>query len=288
MPFVPSYTVTEERRAYTFLGGSVGCLILHGFMGSPISSRPLARYLSERGISVHCPLLPGHGEFPDKLQNVSREAWIAESEEGLDYLRQHCDEIFLLGHSMGTILCAHLAVSSRDVRGMVMLAPVFDVPDRRIRLLRFIRYVMPWFYPLKQRNLVPLVHERLLDYDPTLDLQDPVVKARLPEMTRVPTSGINEMRKVVDMGRTLWPRLRAPVIVFQGVQDVAVNVEDTKRLFELLSANDKQLRLYEKAGHELMRPFEPVHAQVWSAVLEFVEARSSHDKATQSTEMAGY
>ena len=40
MAFEPSYEVPEDRRAYTLEAGPVGCLMLHGFLGSPISSRP--------------------------------------------------------------------------------------------------------------------------------------------------------------------------------------------------------------------------------------------------------
>ena len=274
MPFSPTYDVPEERRAYTFLAGPVGCLMLHGFMGSPASSRPLARYLAERGITVHCPLLPGHGQLPNKMYKIPRDAWIAEVEDALRELRKHCDQIFLMGHSMGTVLSAHLASAGGDFGGMIMLAPAFAVPDWRIQLLRAARYVMPWLYPLKMGSLKDLAHERLLEFDPTLDFDDPDVQARLPEMSRVPTSAIDEMRKMVDAGRELWPKLDLPAIIFQGGRDIAVSVENTERLYTLLPNEDKQLIVFGNAGHELMRPFEPVHAEVWPAVYEFIRLRA--------------
>jgi carboxylesterase len=249
--------------------------MLHGFLGSPISSRPLATYLSDQGITVHCPLLPGHGEFPDKLNQIPHEAWIDEAKEALMEIRKECDEVFLMGHSMGSILCAYLYNKYSDFRGVTMLAPVYKVPSRAINLLRILRYIMPWFYPLKYRKMRGLVYERLHDFDPTLDFDDPTVKKKLPKMTRVPTSGIDEMRKVIDMGRTLWSRLDAPTLVFQGLEDVAVDPRDTKKIMQLLPNQDKQLLLFEKAGHELMRPFEPVHAKVWSAVHDFIRIHSS-------------
>ena len=275
MPFSPSYYVPEERQAYTFRSGPVGCLMLHGFLGSPISSRPLATYLCDQGITVHCPLLPGHGEFPDKLYQVPHKAWINEAEEALMEIRKECDEIFLMGHSMGSILCAYLFNKYGDIRGLTLLAPVYKVPSRAINTLRILRYVMPWFYPLRFSKFQGLVHERLHDYDPTLDFDDPTVEKKLPEMTRVPTSGIDEMRKVIDMGRTLWSRLDAPALVFQGMEDVAVDSKDTEKIVQLLPNEDKRLYLFEKAGHELMRPFEPVHAEVWSAVHDFIRIHAS-------------
>jgi carboxylesterase len=275
MPYQPSYEVTEDRQAYTMLAGRVGCLMLHGFMGSPISSRPMAHYLAERGITMHCPLLPGHGEMPNKLYKVRKEDWMAEAEEALDFMRQHCEEIFLMGHSMGTILGAQLIIQNEDIRGQIMLAPVYDVPDSRIRLMRFVRHVMPWFYPLWIKSLHELVYQRVLDYDPTLDLDDPDIQAKLPEMTRLPTSSMDEMRQVIDMGRDLWPRLDLPEIIFQGGQDVAVDSEKTQTLFNLLLNQDKQYIFIEESGHELMRPFDPEHERVWTGAYDFIRTHSS-------------
>ena len=49
MPFNPTYSVPEDRRAYRLDGGSVGCLMLHGFMGSPArAAEQNARRLPQR------------------------------------------------------------------------------------------------------------------------------------------------------------------------------------------------------------------------------------------------
>jgi carboxylesterase len=275
VPFKPNYEVKPERQAYTLEKGPVGCLMLHGFMGAPISSRPMAEYLAERGITVHCPLLPGHGELPNKLQAFPRQAWIDEAEEAFTFINQRCEKVFLMGHSMGTVLCAHLASQHKQVKGLVMLAPAFDIPDRRLLAMSVLRYVMPWFYPLKMRSLRPLVNKRILDFDPTLDLNDPAVQARLPEMTKVPTSSIDEMRKTIKMGRKLWPTLEHPSIILQGDEDEVIDLESTRRLYNMLPNPDKKLIILEGAGHELMRSFDPAHKRVWPAVLDFIMQHSS-------------
>jgi carboxylesterase len=255
--------------------GPVGILMLHGFLGSPTSSLPLAAYLAERGISMRCPLLPGHGELPNKLDKVRYRAWIDEAEEGLAVLRRRCDEIFLMGHSMGTVLSAHLISKNPDIKGIIMLAPLYDVPSRAIKYTRYLRHFLPWFYPLRFKRLAGLVHERLYDFDPTLDLDDPAVQARLPEMTKVPTGAIDEMRKMADIGRGLWERIDVPALIFQGGKDVAVSAGNAQNIYDLLPNPDKKIHLFPRAGHELMRPFEPVHKEVWTAVYDFIRLHSS-------------
>lgn len=274
MPFTPDYHVTEERRAYTLRAGRTGLLVVHGFMGSPISSRPMAEYLAARGVTVHCPLLPGHGERPDKLYKVPRQAWIDEAEEGLADLRQWCDEIFLLGHSMGTILCAHLVQQNTDIRGMVMLAPLYVVPSKAIHLTAALRYVVPWFTAWQIKKLRPLVIERATDLYPDLNLEDPAVQAQLPALSRVPTSGIDEMRKMAVLGRRLWPKLTLPLLILQGGHDTAVKPGGDQAIYDAVASQDKRLHQYPQAGHELMRPKDPAHQQVWSEVDAFISQHS--------------
>ena len=241
MPFEPTYAVMPERRAYTFEAGPVGCLMLHGFMGAPISSRPMAEYLAAKGITMHCPLLPGHGELPNKMYKITRQQWLDEAEEAFTKARASCDELFIMGHSMGTILGADLVIRHGHVKGMILLAPAYDVPDNRILALAVLRYVMPWFNPLRMRRLRKLVNQRILDFDPTLDLDDPEVQERLPEMAKVPTGAIDEMRKTLSMGRKLWPSLDVPALIVQGGDDIAIDPENTQKLFDQLP-NGAELR----------------------------------------------
>jgi carboxylesterase len=234
----------------------------------------MAQFLAAQGITVHCPLLPGHGELPGKLYRVTRHQWLAEAEEGLAQLRQWADEIFLLSHSMGTVLAANLASQHPDIRGITMLAPLYKVPNRLLHLLRMLRFVMPWFYPWRIPQLRRLTRERILDLYPELDLDDPEVQAWLPAATRIPTGAIDEMRKMADLGRLLWPQLTLPVMILQGEEDIAVRPGNARAIYEQVASDDRRYYLFPNAGHELMRPFEPVHEEVWPLVYEFVRERS--------------
>ncbi|MBE2197955.1 MAG: alpha/beta fold hydrolase [Anaerolinea sp.] len=278
MPFQPNYEVPPDRQAYTFFGApevgpeNVGILALHGFMGSPISTRAMSEFLAANGITVHCPLLPGHGHLPYKIHNVTYKMWLQETEEALAYLRQFCDQIFLMGHSMGAVLGAHLAINNPDLCGFVMLAPLYDLPDWRIKMVAFGRYFIKYFYPLKSKHTdFEIFAGRVKDYDPSIDIYDPNLKEWLIEASRLPLDGLDEMRKAAALGRKLWGRLHLPVLVFQGGSDPAVNPGNTEKLFQKLSTPDKEMKFFPQVGHELMRPVEPIHRKVWLKVLEFIQ-----------------
>lgn len=282
MPFKPTYEVPEQRRAYTLCAetqlvenANVGCLMLHGFMGSPTSSRPMAEYLAAHGISVHCPLLPGHGNLPEMIVNVTTHDWIAEAEEALAHLRTMADQIFILGHSMGAVLGAYLIEKNPDLQGMVMLAPLYNVPDWRIRLSGVVKLFMPWFYPLKRKDVDRHIFlGRVTDFDPTIDVEDPSLQAWLVERTRIPLAGVWEMVKMARLGRRLWRRLQTPAMILQGEEDPAATPENARQIFALLPHADKALHLFPKTGHELMRPFSAVHQQVWQLIHQFIRERT--------------
>lgn len=287
MPFQPTYDVPPERHAYQLDGPPAapgerraGVLFLHGFMGSPLSSRPLADHLSAHGLFVYCPLLPGHGHYPDKLATAGKKEWLAEAEEAYHTARANCDDLFIAAHSMGNVLAAHVALKFGDVRGIAMLAPVTDVPDPRLRYVKYARFFVPWYYPHKSKreSMQHLVRERCLDFDPTIEFDSPEFQATLPQISRVPLSGMHEMVSTIEYGRSLWPRLNVPVRIFAGADDVAAPPDNARQIFAALPGQDKQLTIYPDAGHELMRPFEPIHSTVWARVLAFVQGQEGTDE----------
>lgn len=274
MPFVPHYSVPTERLPYTLTAGNVGVLVLHGFMGSPYSSRPMAEYLHHRGITVHCPLLPGHGHYPDKFHRVSHQAWLQEADEGLGEMRRLSDQIFLMGHSMGSVLAAYLLQNNPDVRGVAMIAPIYELPDSRVRLVKYVRHLMPWFHPEWVKSMRRTVKDRVLDFDPHFDFDAPNAAEKVREMTRLPTSGLTELVKIVDLGKKLWGKVNVPALLLDAGHDIAIHPDSAKSIYQQLPHPDKQHHHFPRATHELMRPKDPAHTQVWQLVHQFIHAHT--------------
>ena len=53
--------------------------------------------------------------------------------------------------------------------------------------------------------------------------------------------------------------------------DPAVNTVFVEKLFQKLATADKEMKFFPQAGHEIMRPVEPIHKKVWQKTLEFIE-----------------
>lgn len=85
-----------------------GILLLHGFAGNIEEIRPLQEYLTQRGYSVVCPLLQGHGKTKKELSETTCEDWIDSAEQAYLTLSEKCRRVFVIGFSMGGLLAVNL------------------------------------------------------------------------------------------------------------------------------------------------------------------------------------
>jgi carboxylesterase len=121
-------TILPGAGAYWFEGNEVGCLLIHGFTGTPQNVRPLADYLARRGLAVAAPRMPGHGTTAADLDRTGPEEWLAAAEEALTDLRSRCSTVFVAGISMGGTITLELARRHPDLPGIVvMAAPVLPL-----------------------------------------------------------------------------------------------------------------------------------------------------------------
>ena len=268
--------IPPERESYKLAGGDIGVLVLHGFMGSPLSSRPLAEFLNGHGLTVHCPRMAGHGHLPARLHKISHKQWLMQAEIAMQELQAQSRQVFLIGHSMGCVTGAYLLRKGFSAEGFAMIAPLYAVPKKAFHAMRLVRHAFPYLYPIKQKLVKRhLIEQRLLDFDPTIDLDDPAVLAWLDDGTKLPTSALDEMRKMTTLGRKLWKKVAVPTLILQGEQDEAVKPQFARRIFKTLASTDKTLQFYPDAGHELMRSFDPAHTDAWERIYHFIEQHSN-------------
>jgi carboxylesterase len=87
-------------------------------------------------------VLPGHGTQVGDMEQTDREDWLSAVEREYEAFSRECDHVFLVGLSLGAVLCCHVALRflpDRKLRGIALLAPAFGVTRLRrvgIHLLR--------------------------------------------------------------------------------------------------------------------------------------------------------
>jgi len=135
-------TILPGGGAYWFEGNEVGCLLVHGFTGTPQNVRPLADYLARRGLAVSAPRLPGHGTTVADLDQTGPQDWLGAAEQALTELKERCSTVFVAGISMGGTLTLELARRHPELAGVVVMAapvqamealqPLVEDPDRPV------------------------------------------------------------------------------------------------------------------------------------------------------------
>jgi carboxylesterase len=127
-----SEAVLPGAEAFSFDGGKVGILVVHGFTGSPQSMRYLGERLGEHGYTVLGPRLPGHGVSPAAMAKTTAADWVGAAEDALIEISAKCDKVFVAGLSMGGTLSLYLAAMHPDkVAGVIPInaAAQIESPD---------------------------------------------------------------------------------------------------------------------------------------------------------------
>lgn len=110
-------------------GGSVGALVLHGFTGNPGSMRGLAEALAAAGFTVDLPLLPGHGTKIEDMIPTGFDDWVGHAEDHYLALAERCQQVVVVGLSMGGSLTAWLGSDHPEIAGLVCINAVVSVPE---------------------------------------------------------------------------------------------------------------------------------------------------------------
>ncbi len=112
----------------------IGCLLIHGFTGSPFEVEPLAQSLRSRtDWKIAVPTLPGHGDELS-LKGIKHTEWMNHAERELKALLKECDTVYVVGFSMGGLIASYLA-SLYPVEKLVLLsAAAYYVNPRQLAL----------------------------------------------------------------------------------------------------------------------------------------------------------
>lgn len=137
-------TVLSGAEPYSHDGSSTGVLLVHGFTGTPQGMRPWGKHLAARGYTVRVPRLPGHGTTWQEMNRTRWQDWYGEADRVFRELYERCDHVFVGGLSMGGALALALAQDHGPrVTGLILVNPAVKFEDWRVRLIPFLKYVMP-------------------------------------------------------------------------------------------------------------------------------------------------
>src|SRR2546430_7371293 len=89
----------------------LGCLLVHGFTGTPEEMRPLGEALAARGFPVYAVRLAGHGTDVAELARTRWTDWFASVEAGVARLPASTQRLPRARASIGSPLAPPLAAA---------------------------------------------------------------------------------------------------------------------------------------------------------------------------------
>lgn len=234
-------------KPYFHKGGEVGCLVCHGFTGTPANMLSVAYKLSEAGHTVYAPLLSGHGTTLGDMRRCTREDWLNDCREAYKRLKDEgCTKFFLIGLSMGGVLMSLLA-RELPADGLILICTPFKMRKylRRIsKLFPFINYYsQPWVDP------------------------DPFAQG----YAGFPLKSLHELDKLTADARKNLDKITCPTLFIQSRHDKRVDISSVIAAKEAIGYKGARLIWLEKAPHACTYGIEKDLAA--SSCAEFVAAR---------------
>lgn len=234
-------------------GGPTGCLLIHGFGGTPAEMRGLGEHLATRGYTVLGVSLAGHTSNPEDLSRTRWHDWLSSAEEGFKALRSYCTHVVVVGFSMGGALAILLA--RRHVfEGLVLLAtPLRLKGDWRLQVLPLLRYVVPWYYPLEQANFHdPAVQQRIHEFLPDADFTNPEIVRKIRRSAKISVGAVDELQKVLRHARANISHITMPTLIMHGRDDDTADPAHAEEIMQHLGSTRKRLIWWNDTGHQLL------------------------------------
>ena len=123
-------------------GAKAAVLFIHGINATPRFFDEYAAALPE-GISVHSLLLPGHGGTVKDFGRYGAAEWEAHVRDALDEMRTSHERVYIVAHSLGTLLAIREAVrDDRQIAGMLLLCVPLRIFSRPTAWLRNLHRVL--------------------------------------------------------------------------------------------------------------------------------------------------
>lgn len=243
--------IIPGAEPFYFPGGPVGCLLVHGFTGTPKEMRMLGEYLNEQGHTVLGVRLAGHATRIEDMIRMNYSDWLACVEDGYDMLKSHTEKIFLMGLSMGGVLSLTQA-AWMDVAGVVAMSTPYMMPVEWVR--RF-----PWVLPLVSPFYKKVAKSE--DY-----WFNPKVGEGHISYSYNPTRPAYQLYQLLKLMRDSLPEIRVPALIIHSKDDAYVLKENVEPLFNAIGSPEKELIWTDHTSHpiscdgDVMRVFKPIEA----------------------------
>lgn len=221
-----NYPVLNGAEPFYFEGGRTGILVSHGFTGSTQSMRPLGEAYAKAGYTVCGPRLKGHGTHYEEMEQTQYSDWIASIEEGFQWLKERCDDIFVTGLSMGGTLTLYMAEKHPEIKAIIPINAAVEISDMEGAAgLQDVRFLDAIGSDIKKADVKELAYEK------------------------TPVKSIGEIVQLMELVKGGLSDIQCPALIFVSSEDHVVPPDNSRLILDRISSKDKKLITMENSYH---------------------------------------
>ena len=219
-------------------------VLVHGLGEHSGRYGKLIEMLNDAGFGVYTFDWPGHGKSPGKRGHTTVE----QAMEIIDSIIEEISEnVFLFGHSLGGLTVIRYAETRPDkIKGVVASSPALAKSPETLGFMVALAKILGRIAP--GLTLSNGIKPELLSRNPEAVkayVEDPLVHDRIS--TKLGRSIFENM----ELAHREAGKIKAPVLLLVGTGDVVTPPEGSRRLFEELKVEDKTLKEFPGAYHEI-------------------------------------
>ncbi|MEA2069742.1 MAG: alpha/beta fold hydrolase [Asgard group archaeon] len=225
--------IRDKAGPFFYKGNDIGVLIVHGFSSTAQETQELGIYLNEEaGYSTFCVLLAGHGTSPADLAQTTIIDWYKSLKEGYTLLRQYCQKIFVIGHSMGGTLSLLLA-ANEEIDGIVCLCTPIKVEYFMQDYLYLVKDLLRYF-PRRKEEIELMDKNNLINY-------------RVSSLRAV-----DNMLDLMEVAIEEIPKVTAPIFTITAGKDERVPLYNAQKILQLVQSDIKRDYFAEHSIHTIL------------------------------------
>ncbi len=246
----PARTI-PSAEPFFIPGGQTGCLLIHGFTGTPKEMRMLGDSLAGEHYTILTPRLAGHATSIEDITRSHWEDWVASVEDGLNLLKGCTTRQVVMGLSMGGVLALLAAARFSPAAVVTFSAPSSLPGDPRAKYLPYLKYFIR-----KVSKGAP-------------DWHNPQAAADHVDYPYYPTPAILELKELIETMRAELGQVTIPALFVQSRQDHGIPAESLDTLYAGVGSTDKTTFWVEDSGHVVIR--EPDRERIFIEVKKFLK-----------------
>lgn len=210
-------------------------ILIHGYTGSPREMAELGRALFDKfNYSIIIPRLPGHGTNALDFQTSNKKDWLRKIYDLILNNQNDYQNIHLIGLSMGALISL-LASLHFKIKSILLISPALYAKNKKIIFTHLLKYIKPILsndYEIDEKVENP-------------DLIDLLKNYSCQEYAKQ----LSELHKLMILTRKNLKKITTKVKIIHSKQDEVVPVKAAKTIYNKISSNDKEIKIFEKSPH---------------------------------------